>query len=390
MHGIKKYTAKNMKVIHIAPVKTAKVLGSNVLTAEGLSNSVFNLIEAQNRNDIDAGLLTLKKPAIDAFFNETLYNESIVSLIFPNFYLEIVKKFGEPDVVHSHDIYSVKQLLLLWTIVNSGAKVYISPRGVFSKVALSRSKYKKLLFRIIFDFLIVRKIYGFVALNIGEERSIKELYPNKRIIVAPNGVRYNYTGHCYFDRNFREKYQQSIVNIGFLGRFDVYIKGLDILLNSYVEYQARTTNIKIKLTFVGEHRNKNEFSSTDFFRKISRKLVDKSMFDVRPPSYGDAKWEEITKFDVLIQPSRTEGMPNTVLEAMSIGVPCVVSKQTNMSDIIHEAQCGWVTDLNEDSLLNIFTHLEKMDKITMIRSGINGMKYVKKNLTWDIVSKIPY
>ena len=110
MHGIKKYTAKNMKVIHIAPVKTAKVLGSNVLTAEGLSNSVFNLIEAQNRNDIDAGLLTLKKPAIDAFFNETLYNESIVSLIFPNFYLEIVKKFGEPDVVHSHDIYSVKQL----------------------------------------------------------------------------------------------------------------------------------------------------------------------------------------------------------------------------------------------------------------------------------------
>ena len=48
----------------------------------------------------------------------------------------------------------------------------------------------------------------------------------------------------------------------------------------------------------------------------------------------EKKFIEISKLDMLIQPSRSEGMPNTVLEAMSIGLPILATKYTNIVDIL--------------------------------------------------------
>jgi len=378
-----------MKLLHIAPVKSSAFIN----IADGLSNSTTSLAKAQYDHGMDVGLIS--SYSYDGFLStniyyKSLYDITLINLLINNPFINIVKDFGIPDVVHVHDIYNLKQLFLSFHILNKGVSLYISPRGALSPIALSRSRVKKYIFRMLLNAIVIRRIKGFIALNKGEKKHIQYLYPNKKIIIAHNGVNYNYLLHRLHYENFKNKYKSNLINIGFLGRLDIHIKGLDLLLEAYRQYQSSTNNIKIKLTFIGDHKKKNDFDSEKFIHDFSSKFSDKSKLSLLGPFFGDEKWREISKFDILIQPSRTEGMPLTVLEAMSIGVPCIVSNETNMSEIIKKSQCGWVVDSNVDSLLRIFQKIENIEKIILAKKGLNGMRYVKKYLTWETVSKIKY
>jgi glycosyltransferase involved in cell wall biosynthesis len=48
--------------------------------------------------------------------------------------------------------------------------------------------------------------------------------------------------------------------------------------------------------------------------------------------------------DVLVLPSWYEGMPNVFLEALAIGIPCIVSDIPSHKDLISNAQCAKTFD----------------------------------------------
>ena len=49
--------------------------------------------------------------------------------------------------------------------------------------------------------------------------------------------------------------------------------------------------------------------------------------------------------DLLVMPSKDEGVPNTVQEAMAIGLPVIVSAAGGMPEIVRDGETGWVLPL---------------------------------------------
>jgi glycosyltransferase involved in cell wall biosynthesis len=388
------------KVLHIAPIinhrKKSQIDGDGdtkkYFTIVGLSNSVRKLAEGQNQNNMDVGIITTRvssRAAPESIFWLSSADKSILNLFLNDPFHEVAHEFGIPDVLHAHDIYELKQLAFIFHAKRRGIKVFVSPRGTLSPVAISTSIVKKTIYiRTIFS-IFVRYINGFVALNEGESRAIRKVYKNKKIITISNGVDNNDKHLLKNKNNYQNKLKQKIINIGFLGRFEVHIKGLDNLLNSYIQYQKITNNIVIKLIFIGEHTKKN-IDSNSFFQSELNKLKNREMVEMIPSKYNDEKWEELSKLDIFVHPSRSEGMPNAVLEAMSMGIPCMVSPQTNIGDIIKAANCGWVVENDETSLLNFFLDIEKKNKSTLNELGKNGLRYSRDKLNWKTVSSSSY
>ena len=177
--------------------------------------------------------------------------------------------------------------------------------------------------------------------------------------------------------------------MGFLGRFDVYIKGLDNLLNAFYSYQKNTNESNISLILIGEHRSK-EFDSVKFFESKKNKLLKPEMLQIKNACYGIEKWKALASFDLLVLPSRSEGMPNVVLEAMSIGTPCMVSPETNMGEIIKNSNSGWLINSNEEDIENFVHKLSKINKDELINKGINAKNYNKQHLTCDKIAQMEY
>src|SRR5262249_27942193 len=62
--------------------------------------------------------------------------------------------------------------------------------------------------------------------------------------------------------------------------------------------------------------------------------------------FGEAVEDVRTAFaeaDIFVLPSRTEGMPNVLVEAMASGLPCVATRVSGSEDLIIDGQCGYLT-----------------------------------------------
>tara|TARA_Y100000816_G_scaffold78035_1_gene53034 strand:- start:11513 stop:12661 length:1149 start_codon:yes stop_codon:yes gene_type:complete len=379
-----------MKILHIAPIKFSKVSGINKsvnFSPEGISNSVTSLAEAQMRNGKKVGIITSFRS--EKVVSENIYWEELVNVFYSFFlFIKTLKKFGKPDVIHIHDIYNLRQLFFSFFYIILGVKIFISPRGSFSDVALSRSKIKKQFFLFFFRFYAIF-IYSFSALNIGEKKQIRKIFKNKKIIIIGNGSNLDEDRVQRLENIFSKKNNSRTLSVGYLGRFDVFIKGLDNLLRAYKNYQKNSKEIKINLIFIGEHRSK-EFDSYSFFDEMKNEMVDPDKFIIKKAVFGEEKWYELAGFDLLALPSRSEGMPNVVLEAMSIGIPCMVSPHTNMKEVILASNSGWVIESDKNEIEKFFHYLNDIQKSDFLKKGKNAKNFLKDNLTWDRIGKLDY
>ena len=77
---------------------------------------------------------------------KAFFANSFLKLLFNDPFHQIEKEFGLPEILHTHDIYEIKQLVFIYHAIRKNIKIYISPRGTLSPVALSRNRVKKILY----------------------------------------------------------------------------------------------------------------------------------------------------------------------------------------------------------------------------------------------------
>jgi glycosyltransferase involved in cell wall biosynthesis len=86
--------------------------------------------------------------------------------------------------------------------------------------------------------------------------------------------------------------------------------------------------------------------------------------------------------DYFIIASKYEGQPLTLLEAMSSGLPCIVSEIPNLS-MVAEAKCGLVTDFTEihKAAAAILQYIQQDNS----EHARNAREYVLENHDWSII-----
>jgi len=130
---------------------------------------------------------------------------------------------------------------------------------------------------------------------------------------------------------------------GFLGRLDIYQKGLDILLEGWAQYKrAGGTG---QLTLVGPAQAAERAQLDSLMAQFD--APDVALLE---PRYGADKYAYLNSLSVLVHPSRHEGIPRTLRETLALGCPIITTIDTNLSDLLEACNAGYTVALDPDAI----------------------------------------
>ena len=74
------------------------------------------------------------------------------------------------------------------------------------------------------------------------------------------------------------------------------------------------------------------------------------------------------------------------MESLSYGIPCLVTRGTNLGTDIEEYNAGWMAETNADSVAEtILRSLREQDRFS--EYGANALSLVQDRYSWDVIMK---
>ena len=171
------------------------------------------------------------------------------------------------------------------------------------------------------------------------------------------------------------------IKILYIGRSDMYHKGLDLLLEA----------VKIEKEFMKQNKCKLYIHGPDFqdrraelMQAVQSNNIE-DLVEINNAIIGKEKEERILECDYFIQTSRFEGMPMGILEALSYGLPCIVTEGTTLADFVKTTDSGWVCETNSQSIASAICRAIGERRLLSEKSK-NAIESVKKQFSWEVVS----
>lgn len=233
------------------------------------------------------------------------------------------------DILHIHGMWLYPHFIAAKVASSQGVPYIISPHGMVEEDALARKGLKKKIYWRLLEKNSFLRSSAIHAITENEKLQISKLVPNKPCFVLPNGIE-------TLGANPKSFFPDPPV-ILFVGRLHP-IKALDRLIEALMDIPAAS------LIVAGD--------GDAGYKKEILALVDRLGLADRVEFLGfvdkGAKIQLYAKSSLLAVPSHSEVLSLVALEAISYGLPVLISRACHF-DEIGESGAGIVIDDNEPS-----------------------------------------
>ncbi len=344
-----------MVILHIARIIDDPCNGVCVVVAKHVKHQ---------QNHATVGLININNYAVPGLEGQLEYKE-------PFSLADLPSPFDKPDIVVFHELYRPPYLKIYKALKKAGVPYVIVPHGEMTKSAQKKKRLKKIAANILLFNRFAKNAAAIQCLSQQESDAI-EFKQNK--IVATNGM----------DIPERTKTEFSGNGIRFLyiGRLDAYHKGLDLLIEAVAECAEEFEENNCKVYIYGPDY-KGRYAHLE--QLISDNNVGKTV-RLNREIIGSEKEQVLLDCDCFIQTSRFEGMPLGILEAMSYGLPCIVTEGTTLGEFVRNNDAGWACDTTADAIADAMrTAISQKEKFPdKSKNAIDG---VKNNFDWNKIAE---
>lgn len=334
-----------------------------ILIVASIDNNPYNGVPRAVPGMVNALQDTLMEQSGDnqiAFVNvRGIMIDGIDCQIVPSQYSldEMQTEFKRPDLVIFHEVYYPAFIRLGNDCKRYGIPYIIIPHGCLTKEALDIKKWKK---RIGNELLFKKFVMGAEALQFLSPSEKRRTIFKKEGFIGLNGVsdrgQFSVSAETYIQRSHVSPNKPYTVYT-YIGRMDMHIKGLDLLVKAVAEIQKTLRENLCIFKFYGP----DCYDSKRKLTLLSEELGVGDLIEINGPVEEEKKEEVLLKTDIFIQTSRSEALPMGLLEALSYGIPCLVSKGTGLAGLINRYDAGW-GEKKEDTIS------QKEQEETKIRS----------------------
>ncbi len=366
-----------LKIIHILRGRC------NPDSANGVERTVLSLSHAQAKAGHKVSIfgLSAKAPIPIDRVNVRHFREGWHPLAVPRSLREAVESL-HPDIVHFHSSYVPIHVALAGFLRRKGIPYTVTPNGGCAPQILRRNRLAKLPYK---DFFELPFLNGAAFVHsVGDTKDIRGYGVTAPVVLAPNG--FSFAEVDAHERPgadpIRDKFptwKNRLVFL-YLGRLDAGQKGLDLLLEGF----ARTLSQRPRcgLVLVGPDLRGNQAKLQTLIHELG--VDDAVLFT--GPVHGPSKYAYLKSADFFVHPSRWEGMPFAVSEALACGRPCLVTPAADPCGFVERYQAGAVTNPTVEGVTSALVAMADASPDQRAAMSARAKELVSMELDWDKIS----
>jgi len=291
-----------------------------------------------------------------------------------DFMINVIKYIKSADLIFIHGFYTFPTI---WSTVISyifKKKIILLPHGMLDKDSINSSSVKKNLFRKLYLFtvgLLQVKFSNIVVFNSHKEKR-NSLF-NLNSIVIHNGIDIDALQRIECKKSY---FSSNKVKLFFLGRLHP-IKGIELIIDAINILEQNVKN-RIQLIVAGT-------GDDDFMLNLiskSPKDIVKYIGHIDSPQ----KFYYLKEADIYLQPSYTEGLSISMLEAMASKVAMITTNRVGLYEELKQNNAALVIDYNVIDLKNAIEDLvennEKRERIAK-----NAYNLVKRKFDLKVIAE---
>jgi glycosyltransferase involved in cell wall biosynthesis len=358
-----------MEIVHV-------VLGKvNTNKMNGVNKVVDNL--ARNQTDLGHRVTIwgiTKNPVhnypVRNYHTELFFDRSKFSL--PKGIQMVLGFIPKGTVFHFHGGFIPQFYFIAKLLRSKGFSYAFTSHGSYNTVAMERSYWKKKLFIQLFDKSLVTHAKSMHFIGASEIEGAQKLFDFKNFALIPNGQSFDEAQiPVTSDLN-------RFMVFGFCGRLDIKTKGLDLLFQAFAQFVKESQNTQVELWMLGDGEERKTLET------LAKSLGVEDQIRFWGSVFGDKKLDLMRKFDFMVLTSRNEGLPGVILEAAALGVPSIVSKETNMASYLNKYESGLVLEKNDadhiHGAIKRAVEMRKSNEIQALKTASIAM--ISKEFDW--------
>ncbi len=275
-----------------------------------------------------------------------------------------------PDILHNHGLWMYPSVASVQWAKLTKRPYMVSTHGMLDSWAIGHSYWKKRIAGVMYEHRHLANAACLHALCAPEADAIRRYGITNPVCVVPCGIDLPLLSVSPSPR--REKI------LLFLGRLHPK-KGLGNLLAAWqaLQDEDRSTVAEWKLWIVGWDQGNHEAE----LRRYCAEQGLQSSVRFLGPKFGPEKESVFRCAEAFVLPSYSEGLPVSVLEAWSYGLPVIMTKACNLPQGF-EAGAALCIDATSPSIAQGLRSIMTMSSGERLEMGIRGRQLVERQFSW--------
>lgn len=335
-----------MRILHITSITNPQ--------GNGVAVAVSNYYKYE-KELVDVAIYNVEKDIIKDKYSYNISNFKTIS--------SLPDGFDSPDLVIFNEVYKPIYLRFYKECLKNKIPYIIIPHGCLMKKAQNKSKIKKKVANVFLFNRFIKKSLAVQFLNSKEED--ESILNYSKHIISGNGI-----------DSVKEKNVFKNKDFVYIGRYEVETKGLDLLIGAARDNKEWFVDNKVKIQLYGRSANRGYEETKALIEKNN--LCD--IVILNDAIYERQKHKKLLESYAFIQASRHEAQGLGIMEALSYGLPCIVTYGTPFGKYVEDKKCGIGINCNKREL---FAAIKKMYEDETFRNNCSkNAKTIEKDFSW--------